>query len=241
MAENTRSIVIIPARGGSKRLPRKNVLDLAGKPLIAHSIEAALAASCFDRVLVSSDDREIQAVVERYPGVVVDDRVPQLAGDKVKVVDVILDICQRPEIRDQFGIIGMMLPTAPFRRVADIRKGMALLTPEADAVISFAPFDFPPQMGVTLEGSDAVMTPIFDPCPLLTGNTRGQDQVPTYRPNGSFFLTWTKSFLNFRSFYKGRVKGVVMTRLGSTDIDEQEDLDLARTLARAGLAESDFV
>lgn len=241
MSPDSRSVVVIPARGGSKRLPHKNIMDLAGKPLVAHSIEAALASQCFSRVLLSSDDPDICAVAERYPGVVIDHREPTLAGDRTRVVEVILELCRRPDIQEDFDIVAMMLPTAPFRRVADIRKGMSMLSPDVDAVISFAPFDFPPQMGVTLDGDASIMAPIFQPSPLITGATRGQDQIPTFRPNGSFYMSWLKSFMRWESFYKGRVAGVRMTRLGSVDIDEKEDLEHARALVGAGLAESDFV
>lgn len=241
MVDKLKSLLVIPARGGSKRLPRKNIMDLAGKPLIAHSIEAALAAECFGQIMVSTDDLEIKDVALRYPCVVIDDRAPGLAGDKTKVVDVMHEISLRPEIQTRFDVIGMMLPTAPFRRVADIREGMARLEPDVDAVISFAPYEFPPQMAVSLDGDGGIMHPLFDPSPLVTGNTRSQDQVTSYRPNGSFFFTWIASFLRLRSFYTGRVSGVVMTRLGSTDIDEHTDMVLARLLAQSGLAESDFV
>lgn len=241
MPEKNRALVVIPARGGSKRLPRKNVLDLAGKPLIAHSIEAALASGCFGRVLVTTDDPEIRAVAERYPGVMVDDRDPGLAGDTIKVVEVIHEICSREEVQRDFDVIAMMLPTAPFRRIADIRRGFDLLNADVDAVVSFAPYEFPPQMAVRLGETDAAMTPIFDPSPLITGNTRSQDQKPAYRPNGSFYISWISSFLRLRSFFTGKVRGVVMTRLGSSDIDEKEDLELARLIVQAGLAESDFV
>jgi len=239
MPEKKRSLVVIPARGGSKRLLRKNVLDLAGKPLIAHTIEAALASKCFGRVLVTTDDLEIRNVAEGYPGVVVDDRDPLLAGDTIKVVDVIQELCSRADIQAEFDMIGMMLPTAPFRRVADLQKGFELLSPDVDAVISVAPYEFPPQMAVQLDGD--VMTPIFEPSPLITGNTRSQDQRQAYRPNGSFYMTWINSFQRLNSFFTGKVKCVVMTRLGSSDIDEKEDLDLARLIVQAGLSESDFV
>lgn len=241
MSELKSALAIIPARGGSKRLPRKNVTELAGKPLIAHSIEAALAAQCFKEVWVSTDDPEIREVALSYPGVAVDDRDPGLAGDKIKVVDVIHEICSRRDVQERFNAIGMMLPTAPFRRIADLRQGIERLSADVDAVISFAPYDFPPQMAITLDGDDAIMRPIYDPSPLITGNTRSQDQSASYRPNGSFFFSWIKSFLRLRSFYTGRVSGVVMTRLGSTDIDELEDMKLARALVSAGLSESDFV
>jgi len=241
MVESYRSLLVIPARGGSKRLPGKNIMELAGKPLIAHSIEAALAAGCFGQVMVSTDDPKIKDVALSYPGVNIDERPPVLAGDKTKVVDVIHAICSRPEIQAHFDVIGMMLPTAPFRRVADIREGMNRLKSDVDSVVSFAPYEFPPQMAVNLNGQEAIMQPIFNPSPLITGNTRSQDQVATYRPNGSFFFTWIASFLRHRSFYTGQVRGLVMTRLGSTDIDEHADMVLARMLAQSGLAESDFV
>ena len=241
MHEKNRSLVIIPARGGSKRLPRKNVLDLAGKPLIAHSIEAALACGCFGRVLVTTEDAEIRAVAEGCPGVVVDVRDPKLAGDTIKVVSVIREICSRPDIQADFDVVGMMLPTAPFRRIADIQKGFELLNKDVDAVVSFAPYEFPPRMAVTLNENDAIMTPIFEPSPLITGNTRSQDQQPAYRPNGSFYIAWIESFLKLNSFFTGKVKGVIMTRLGSLDIDETEDMELARLVAQAGFSESDFV
>ncbi|MDJ0686520.1 MAG: acylneuraminate cytidylyltransferase family protein [Alphaproteobacteria bacterium] len=233
--------MVIPARGGSKRLRRKNTMDLGGKPLIAHTIEAAITAQCFDRVMVSTDDREIAAIARAYPGLSIDDRSPDLAGDRVKVVDVIHEICSRNEIRSEYDAIGMMLPTAPFRRKKDIQRGANLLTSSVDAVVSFAPYDFPPQMAVTLEGDDSFVRPLFEPSPLITGDTRSQDQAVSYRPNGSLYLSWIPSFLRYRSFFKGRVSGVVMTRLGSTDIDEQADMILARMLIESGLAESDFV
>lgn len=239
MPDPGRSLVVIPARGGSKRLPRKNLLDLAGKPLIAHTIEAAVQSGCFGQILVSSDDAEIRSIAETYPGVEADNRAAELGGDRVKVVEVIAEICQRPSVQENFDMIGMMLPTAPFRLLADIRAGHAALTEDVDGVISVAPYDFPPQMAVTLSEEDGVMAPLFEESPLLTGNTRSQDQAAAYRPNGSYYLSWVESFLRRRSFFTGRVRGVAMTRLGSVDIDEAEDLALARLLAEGGLAPSD--
>lgn len=241
MPQADRSIVIVPARGGSKRLPRKNVLELAGKPLIAHTIEAALACGCFGRVLVTTDDQEIRAVAEDYEGVSVDSRPPKLATDKIKVANVIDEICSRSDVAGRYDVVAMMLPTAPFRRIESIRRGFGRLTPEVDAVVSFAPYEFPPQMAVRLEKENGAMVPIFDPCPLITGNTRTQDQVPSYRPNGSFYMSWMASFRRYKSFFLGKVSGVEMTRLGSMDIDILEDLQLARIVAQAGLSDSDFV
>lgn len=241
MPDPARTLVVIPARGGSKRLPRKNLLDLAGKPLIAHTIEAALKSGCFGRILVSSDDEEIRAVATAYDGVDVDARATELAGDRVKVVDVIEEIAQRDSVQRDFDVIGMMLPTAPFRRLADIQAGCAALSEDVDGAISLAPYEFPPQMAVTLGENDGVMAALFDNSPLLSGDTRSQDQAPAYRPNGSYYLSWIESFLRRRSFFTGRVRGVVMSRLGSVDIDDMEDMTMARLMVQAGIAPSDTV
>src|SRR6202000_3360927 len=103
------------------------------------------------------------------------------------------------------------------------REGLDALTRDVDAVISFTTYEFPPQMAVALDKS--IMTPIFDPSPLITGNTHSQDQAPTYRPNGAFFFSWIDAFRRLRSFYAGRVKGVLMPRINSVDIDDGLDFD----------------
>ena len=228
-----KSIVVIPARGGSKRLPRKNLLDLGGKPLIAHTIETALEAGIFETVLVSTDDPEIANVAKGYDDVIIDDRTSELAGDFVKVVDVIEEICSRTDIRNCYDIVCMMLPTAPFRSASDLWKGATLFGRDVDAVVSFAEYEFPPSMAVSL-ADDCVMTPMFRDSPLISGDTRSQDQAVSLRPNGAFFISWITSFLKNKSFYKGTVKGVLMDRWSSIDIDERDDLLLANMIIDAG-------
>lgn len=241
MPESERCIAVIPARGGSKRLPRKNLLDLAGKPLIAHSIEAALFSGCFGAVLVTTDDSDIAKIASRYTGVIIDSRDSSLATDNTRVIEVVTELCSRPEVNSKFDSIGLMLPTAPFRRTKDIKAGFAALDDDIDAVVSFAHYEFSPQMAVTLEGESRIMQPLFTPSPLITGNTRTQDQAVTYRPNGSFYFSWIRSLVGLGSFYAGRVRGIVMPRIGSIDIDEKDDLELARAIVAAGLAKSDFL
>lgn len=231
MPDPKRTLVVIPARGGSKRLPRKNVLPLGGKPLILHAVDVALAAAPFGRVMVSTDDPEIKKVALTRAGVSVDDRADVLAGDKVKVVDVIRELIERPEIRAHFDVIGMMLPTFPFRTPAHVREGFEALSKDADAALSFMPYEFSPQMAVTFD-ADGVMKPIFDPSPLITGNTRSQDQAPTYRPSGAFYFTWIESFRRLGSFFTGRVKGVTMER--APDIDDAHDFAYAQFLIDRG-------
>ncbi len=221
-ADPSKTIVVIPARGGSKRLPRKNVLPLDGLPLIRHATDVAIEAGPFGRVLVSTDDPEIADTVGGVQGVSVDDRDPGLAGDKVKVIDVMAELCQRPEVNSSFDVLGMLLPTCPLRSADDLRGGFELLDDTCDAVVSFTEYEFSPLCAVRLNDED-IMSPVYEPSPLITGNTRSQDQAPTYRPNGAFFFTWIESLLRLNSFYTGRVKGFLMPRSRSVDIDNAED------------------
>jgi CMP-N-acetylneuraminic acid synthetase len=233
MPDPARTLVIIPARGGSKRLPRKNVLPLGGKPLILHAVDVALGAAKFGRVLVSTDDPEIKSVALSRKGVTVDDRATILAGDKIKVVDVIGELVDRPDIQRDFDVIGMLLPTCPFRTSSQVADGFAALTKDCDAAISFTTYEFSPQSAVSFD-STGIMQPIFNPSPLITGNTRSQDQAPAYRPNGAFFFTWIESFRRLRSFYTGKVKGMLMPRLNSVDIDDGDDFAYAQFLIDNG-------
>jgi CMP-N-acetylneuraminic acid synthetase len=231
-----RVLAIVPARGGSKRVPRKNVQTLAGKPLVVHTLLAAVDSGCFARVVLSSDDPGILAIGASVAGVTAEARAVALAGDTVKVVDLILSYAGREDVARDFDAIALMLPTCPFRRARHVREGMALLTPEVDGVISVTNYEFPPQLGVTLETGD-IMKGFVDPSPLLTGNTRSQDQAPVFRPNGALYGAWLESFRRERSFFKGRVRGYRMGRLESVDIDDATDLDYARYLADKGLVD----
>lgn len=233
-ANPKRTLVVVPARGGSKRLPRKNVLTLGDKPLIRHSTDVALAAGPFGKVLLSTDDQEIAQTVSDNPKIAVDDRDPGLAGDKTKVIDVMLEICRRDEVQSSFDIVGMLLPTCPLRSAEDIRQGFSLLSDKFDSVISFTEYEFSPLCAVTL-ADDGLMTPSYEPSPLITGNTRTQDQGATYRPNGAFFFTWIESLLRLQSFYTGRVRGFVMPRSRSVDIDSAEDFAFAEWMLTQGV------
>ncbi len=231
MADPKRTLIVVPARGGSKRLPRKNVLPLGGKPLILHAVDVGLATGA--QVLVSTDDPEIKTVAATRPGVTVDDRKVELATDTVKVVDVMRELVDRPEIQKQFDIIGMLLPTCPFRTPDQVRAGIAALDADVDAAIAFTSYEFPPTMAVTFDDK-GLMNPLYTPSPLITGNTRTQDQTPAFRPNGAFFFSWIDSFRRLRSFYAGRVRGVTMPRINSVDIDDGDDFAYAQYLIDRG-------
>ncbi len=240
MSDQEKILAVIPARGGSKRLPGKNIIDLNGKPLIAHTIEAVIRSNCFSGIIVSTDYENVAEVARRYPEVEVDQRDPELATDTTRVIDVILELCNRHDVHDQYQKIAMFLPTAPFRKISDIQAGYNLLDRDVDTVISVCEYEFPPQMAVALP-ENGFISPIFPDSPLITGNTRSQDQVPAYRPNGSFYMSWIERLLINRSFFKGRVKGLIMSRLSSADIDDMTDLTMAKLMITAGVAQSDVL
>lgn len=231
MADPQRTLIVVPARGGSKRLPRKNVLPLGGKPLILHAVDVGLAAGA--HVLVSTDDPEIKAVAAARPAATIDDRAVELAGDTVKVVDVIRALVERADIQARYDVIGMLLPTCPFRTPAQVRAGIDALDKDIDATIAFTTYEFPPTMAVTLDDR-GLMIPLYNPSPLITGNTRSQDQAPTFRPNGAFFFSWIESFRRLRNFYTGKVRGVTMPRINSVDIDDGDDFAYAQYLIDRG-------
>jgi len=221
-----KALAIIPARGGSKRLPRKNIRELGGKPLVAHTLAAAQDSGCFDRILLSSDDEEILSISESFKYVMPWVRPDRLAGDHVTALELVCEITTDQKIIDEFDVVVLLLPTCPFRTAQHVKEGFNLLSKGVDGVISLTTYEFPPQLSVNLE--DDLIKPVFEPCPLITGNTRSQDQKIIYRPNGGFYIQWMKSFLVNQNFWKGKVRGYVMDRMDSTDIDTELDLKYAQ-------------
>lgn len=220
-----KSLAIIPARGGSKRLPRKNLRKLQGIPLVAHTLNAVEESGCFDKVLLSSDSPEILDIASGYKTIDLHHRPKELSGDFVTALTLVNSIVALPEIHKEYDIVTLLLPTAPFRTAEHIQHGMELLTEEVDGVVSLTSFEFPPQLSVYMEGG--IIKPVFTPCPLITGDTRSQDQAPIYRPNGAFYIQWMTKFLENQNFWKGTVAGYYMERADSADIDTELDLEYA--------------
>jgi CMP-N,N'-diacetyllegionaminic acid synthase len=223
-----KSLAIIPARGGSKRIARKNLQELGGVPLVQHALRAAIDSQCFTDVLLTSDDDEILELGSRMNGVTTDRRDPAHATDKATVFGLVAALVARAEFQDRYDAVGLLLPTAPFRSANHVQDGFSLLNASCDAVVSVTRFEFPPQFGVLIDEESRQMTPYANPSPLLTGQTRSQDQAAIYHPNGALYLAWWSSYVEHGSFYKGRVRALEMSRLHSVDIDTPEDLEYAR-------------
>lgn len=226
MSENSKqNIAIIPARGGSKRLPDKNIKLLGGKPLISHSIEAALKAKSISAVMVSSDSEQILNIASSYNEVIIHQREKTLASDTATALELVEHIYIN--LKDEYSFITLMLPTCPFRNSKHLDEGFSLLEDSDDGVISVTSYEFPISLNVPVNENYIELS---ENSPLITGNTRSQNHNPSYRPNGGFYISKWSSFDKYRNFWKGNVKYYLMNRINSIDIDDQIDLNIANMI-----------
>ncbi|MBE0471256.1 MAG: acylneuraminate cytidylyltransferase family protein [Methyloprofundus sp.] len=227
-----KSIALIPARGGSKRFPRKNITPLAGKPLICWTIEKVLEANCFDCVMVSSDDPEILAIAGAYQsqGLVLHERPDEFASDTATVTELIDylidDLCAQGQ---EFKIFAEFPPTCPFRSVLDIHAAMQLLTPDIDAVVSMKQSPCVPDFIFEMDEQGQAIPMIAD-TRLFKGVTRRQSYKPMYYPNGAIYIGWIDAFKRNRGFYSNNMKIFSMPEFRSVDIDTREDLVYAEAV-----------
>jgi len=238
--EELRNLAIIPARGGSKRFPRKNIAKLNGKPLICYSIESAIRSECFDKIIFSSDDDEILSVAKNYPEIFPEKRPAIFAGDTVKVIELVCHMVDRPDLQNKFDTISLLLPTCPFRKASDIRQGFELMDKSVDSVVSLTSYEFPIKMSIEVDDQTGFLQYVFDPSPLITGDTRSQDHKPINRTNDAFYISWWHKFKLNRNYYKGSVKGHLMSRNYSVDIDDADDLLFAELLLDRKRVDLDF-
>ena len=224
MYKNKTFLAIIPARGGSKRLPRKNVLDLNGKPLIAYSIEAGLDSSYIDKVVVTSDDDEILTISKKY-GAVTINRPNELASDIATTFDAIKHTVDNYE---KYDYIVLLQATSPLRDEKHIDEAIELLElKKADAVVSVCKMDHSPLWSNTLDESLSMVGFLKDE--VL--KKRSQDLEKYYRLNGAIYICKTEKLLEEKSFFlKENIFSYVMDRKSSVDIDEEIDFKIAEVI-----------
>lgn len=211
-------IAIIPARGGSKRIPRKNVKDFAGKPMIAHSIDAARESGVFDHILVSSEDAEILAVAEKL-GAEPLLRPQELADDMTATIPVIRHAVQWAEARGwPLTAACCIYATAPFVRAVDLRQGLQRLTEFSRAfAFSATTFAFPVFRGLLREGDGVRM--IFPE----HFATRSQDLPEAIHDAGQFYWGTPAAWKEEERFFTERATPVILPRYRVQDIDTPED------------------
>lgn len=221
------ALAVIPARGGSKRLPRKNVLDFLGRPIIAYSIEAALESGLFERVLVSTEDQEIAEVAERF-GAETDERPQRLAGDDAGVVEVCLDLLDREEDQgSKYEWMCCLYATSPLRGAGDVRSVCGLLGPDCSFAMAVTEYGLPPLQALKAEDG-GVLTPMW---PEWV-HRRSQDTPRLVVDNGSTYAVNVDAFRREKGFYGRGLRGHFMPRGRSVDIDTAEDMVIAECIAR---------
>jgi pseudaminic acid cytidylyltransferase len=217
------AVAIIPARGGSKRFPRKNIVDFLGRPIIAYTIDAALESGCFERVMVSTEDDEIAAIAQRY-GALVDRRAPALATDAATLVEVCLDFLDRETgAGREWTVLACLYATAPLRNAQDIRDTMALLQPGwCSFAMAVTQYDHAPHQALKFAAHGG-LSPMW---PDLV-DRRASDLPALRAGNGSTYAVDTEAFRHQRSFYGPGLRGHEMPRERSIDVDSAADLDFA--------------
>ena len=217
---------IVPARSGSKGVPGKNLRPLEGKPLLAYSIEAARAASCVDRVFLSTDCAEIAAVGKESGAEVPQLRPTEIAGDVAPVSAAVRHLLSC--VTESPDFILLLQPTSPFRTAADIDAAFKLLKERGgDAVVSVTEVSDHPFLCRKID--DGALVPFIE-SPLNTA--RRQDLPSAYTLNGAIYLIRTEVFLSSDSFFPEGTLAYVMPRERSVDIDTELDLEFAEFLLR---------
>lgn len=220
-------LAVIPARGGSKRVPGKNVRMFAGRPMIAWSIQAAQDSGCFDRIVVSTDDEAI-AEIATVEGAETPFRRPaDLADDHTPTVPVVAHaIAQEGEAVTQ---VCCLYATAPFVRAEDIRAGLtALEADDLDYVFPVTTFDFPIQRAVRLDAAGRVS--MLQPEHL---NTRSQDLEEALHDAGQFYWGTREAWLDGRPIFGARSAALRIPRSRVQDIDTVEDWERAELMFAA--------
>lgn len=228
------NVCIIPARGGSKRIPRKNIREFCGKPMIAWSIEAARESDCFDRIVVSTEDAEISEVAKNLGAEVPFERPAELANDYAETVPVITHAIEELGLPAKAAVC-CLYATAPFVRPSDIQRGLeALQTTDADYAFSVTTYAFPIQraLRITETGRVTMLHP-------ENAERRSQDLEEAWHDAGQFYWGTPEAWVAGKAPLTSDAVPVRMPRERVQDIDTIEDWRRAEWLFKAMRAQAD--
>ncbi len=217
-------VAIIPARGGSKRIPGKNIRNFLGKPVIAYSIEAALNSKLFDEVMVSTDDETIAQIAKEYGADVPFMRSVANSGDFATTVDVILEVLSQYEADGKNFTTGCCIyPTAPFVSSELLQRALQLMNNQNfDTVFPIVQFDYPIQRSLQInqDGKVSMVWPEF----LLS---RSQELPGRFHDTGQFYWFKSESLVKEKALFGNNSGALVLGSLECHDIDTPEDWELA--------------
>ena len=224
------NVAIIPARGGSKRIPRKNLKPFCGRPIIAYSITAALESGLFSQVIVSTDDDEIAQVAVQLGATVPFLRPTELSGDLTPTLPVIKHAVE--SLEQQYGACSYaccIYPTAPFVRSSDLRTGHERLVndPKLNFALSVTSFPYAIHRALKLSATNGIS--MFQPEHEIT---RSQDLTPAFHDAGQFYWGTADAWKKATSIFSSPASAVVLPRTRVQDIDTPEDWHHAEALFR---------
>jgi CMP-N,N'-diacetyllegionaminic acid synthase len=224
-------MAFVPARSGSIRVPGKNIKLLAGKPLVIHTLEAFINAGKVDKVIFSTDSEEYWELAKSHiqsDKLVLDFRSHDNAGNKVKIFDYLKNNYQNIFGNDDVFLMG--LPTVPLRNYRHVNEAISLFEKKKKAIFSATEYGFSIAFAFNLD-DDGTWLPALEESPMLTGNTRSQDQKTAYHPNGAIYIRDVSDLSkpSLLTLYHDALP-YLMRREDSVDIDNEIDFLIAETL-----------
>jgi len=216
-----RTLCIIPARGGSKRIPKKNIKDFFGKPIIYYSIKKAIESECFDEIMVSTDDTEIKNIAEKYGAKVPFMRSNENSGDNIPIKDVVIEVLEKyKENEINFDYSCCIFPTSPLLKTENLILGLDNIQ-KYDYVFAVSPYSFPIQRSLVINNNSA----LFKYPEYI--NTRSQDLKTHYQDSGQFYWCNTQRLLETRQIYSKNNYVIILNDLEAQDIDNESDWKIA--------------
>ena len=217
------SIAIITARGGSKRIPKKNIKEFCGKPIIAYSIKAALESNLFDEVMVSTDDSKIAEIAKQYGANVPFMRSKKTSSDFATTAEVICEVILKyRETGKNYDKVCCIYPTAPFVTAVRLKDAMKKLTTQhAECIMTVVRFSFPPQRAYIIR--DGILAYQFPE----NEKKRSQDLEPLYHDCGQFYICSVEELLKYQSMVLPNAIPYIMPEEEVQDIDTESDWNIA--------------
>lgn len=217
------AIAIIPARGGSKRIPRKNIKEFCGYPIIKYSIQAAIASECFDEVMVSTDDDEIAEIALKYGAKVPFMRSNENSADKSSTAEALIEVIEVYKNMGKTFQYGCCLyPAAPFITKENLRKGYDIITnTDADSSFPVAKFTHHIEKAFIIENDQLIMKHPENK------NLMNQTLSPTYHDSAQFYWFKTDRLLKEHHLITDNVRPIVLSQLEVQDIDDEDDWKIA--------------
>jgi pseudaminic acid cytidylyltransferase len=218
-----KALAIIPARGGSKRIPRKNIKPFLGKPIMEYSIQAARACKCFDEIMVSTDDKEIAEIAISAGAQVPFFRSTEASSDTAGTAEVLIEVLYEYEKRGMYSeYLCCIYPTAPFITAQRLSYAKSLLMENnVDCILPVTKFSYPIQRGLIIENGYARM--------LWPENysKRSQDLQDVYHDCGQFYFLNTQSLIKQKSLFPEKTMTIIVPETEVQDIDNESDWKIA--------------